>query len=115
MELLNEVFSSGYQQRLIVFRYRTWALAIPGSGFMTQRNCLVSVVYIELRGRRLFRIGSGQEVSAYDKYTLCGQFSSLWKKLWKLSLPLKMRIFLWKVCHGILPVCENLRFIGVFM
>ncbi|KAF7832946.1 putative ribonuclease H-like domain, reverse transcriptase zinc-binding domain-containing protein [Senna tora] len=36
------------------------------------------------------------------------QFSEVWKKLWKLQIPAKIKFFLWRVCKGILPVCSNL-------
>jgi len=33
---------------------------------------------------------------------------SLWTKIWKLSIPPKMRIFIWSACHNAIPTRENL-------
>ena len=32
----------------------------------------------------------------------------VWCKLWKLKLPNKIKIFMWRACHNILPTSENL-------
>lgn len=32
-----------------------------------------------------------------------------WMSIWKVHAPQKIKIFLWKLCHDILPVKENLR------
>lgn len=32
-----------------------------------------------------------------------------WMKIWKVHAPQKIKLFLWKLCHDILPVKENLR------
>lgn len=34
---------------------------------------------------------------------------SLWKEIWKVNIPQKIKFFLWKICHNILPVGESLR------
>ena len=32
----------------------------------------------------------------------------IWKKLWKLRVPNKIKVFGWRTCHEILPTCVNL-------
>ena len=32
----------------------------------------------------------------------------IWKKLWKVRVPNKMKVFAWKACHEILPTRVNL-------
>ena len=34
---------------------------------------------------------------------------SIWRKLWKLNVPLKVRMFLWCACANVLPTKENLN------
>ncbi|CAL1394093.1 unnamed protein product [Linum trigynum] len=43
----------------------------------------------------------GIEVEAYDPMN--------WKRLWKLIIPPKVKIFLWKLAHNILPTGKNLE------
>lgn len=33
----------------------------------------------------------------------------IWRKLWKLNVPPKVRIFLWRACTNVLPTRENLN------
>lgn len=33
---------------------------------------------------------------------------NIWKILWKINVPQKLKHFLWKACNNILPVRENL-------
>lgn len=33
----------------------------------------------------------------------------IWRMIWGAEIPPKIKIFLWKACHNILPVKENLR------
>ena len=37
----------------------------------------------------------------------------LWKKLWHLSIPPKVRIFAWRMCLNVLPTLVNLQSKGV--
>ena len=37
----------------------------------------------------------------------------LWKKIWQLKIPPKIRIFTWKACVSVLPTMLNLRKRGV--
>lgn len=34
---------------------------------------------------------------------------SVWNYIWNANLPQKVKIFLWKACNNILPVCSNLK------
>lgn len=38
-----------------------------------------------------------------------GVLQRTWQKIWKAYIPQKMKIFLWKICHNILPVRANLH------
>ncbi|XVF41198.1 hypothetical protein PTKIN_Ptkin01aG0260900 [Pterospermum kingtungense] len=40
---------------------------------------------------------------------------SIWRKVWSCSLPKKVKAFLWKILHGILPTAKNLEDRGVPM
>ena len=33
----------------------------------------------------------------------------LWRKLWRLNVPPKVRMFLWRACSNVLPTRENLH------
>lgn len=33
---------------------------------------------------------------------------AVWRKLWKLHIPNKIKVFAWQTLHDILPTCENL-------
>ena len=35
--------------------------------------------------------------------------TQLWKKMWHLNLPAKIRIFAWRACMNALPTMLNLR------
>ncbi|KAF7829689.1 putative ribonuclease H-like domain, reverse transcriptase zinc-binding domain-containing protein [Senna tora] len=41
------------------------------------------------------------------------QFTDVWKRVWKLKLPAKIKFFIWRACREILPVCSNLIKKGV--
>lgn len=36
-----------------------------------------------------------------------------WSKVWRLNIPHKMRVFLWRFCRNVLPVRNLLRYRGV--
>ena len=33
----------------------------------------------------------------------------MWKKIWAANIPSKIRVFIWRVCHGIIPVFTKLH------
>lgn len=33
----------------------------------------------------------------------------LWKKIWRIKVPQKIKVFMWKLCHNALPDLGNLR------
>ncbi|XP_022155289.1 uncharacterized protein LOC111022426 [Momordica charantia] len=33
----------------------------------------------------------------------------LWRKFWKIQMPPKIQVIMWKVCHNIIPVLKNLQ------
>ncbi|KAJ8431053.1 hypothetical protein Cgig2_005402 [Carnegiea gigantea] len=40
--------------------------------------------------------------------TSCAQGASLWKSLWALNIPPRIKVFGWKMCVGALTTCSNL-------
>jgi hypothetical protein len=36
------------------------------------------------------------------------RWSSFWNKLWSIQVPQKIRLFMWKTCSNILPICTKL-------
>ena len=63
-----------------------------------------SAYYVALA---MINSSNGGECSYRDPRT------SLWKRIWQLKIPPKIRIFLWKVCVNALPTMSNLRKRGV--
>ena len=35
--------------------------------------------------------------------------SNVWARIWKLHIPTKIKVFIWRACHDILPTFEKLR------
>ena len=35
--------------------------------------------------------------------------SEIWARIWKFRLPNKIKVFMWRACHNILPTLERLR------
>ena len=46
-----------------------------------------------------------QEVPEHSQ---AGEDGKLWRTVWKLNVPPKVRTFLWRACANILPTCDNL-------
>ncbi len=36
------------------------------------------------------------------------RWNSFWNKLWSIQVPQKIRLFMWKTCSNILPICTKL-------
>ena len=46
---------------------------------------------------------------AQSEHSWAGLDRPIWRKIWKLNAPPKVRNFLWQVCSNILPTWENLH------
>nr|XP_027118368.1 uncharacterized protein LOC113735569 [Coffea arabica] len=44
-----------------------------------------------------------------------GSVQDIWPRLWKLNIPNKVKIFLWRICKGILPTSSTLNSRGVHL
>ncbi|XP_075473945.1 uncharacterized protein LOC142505003 [Primulina tabacum] len=64
----------------------------------------------EPKGNYTVRDGYKSARGFYDSPASCSslQLKSLWKFLWALSIPPKVRIFCWRVAHNIIPTERNL-------
>ena len=56
---------------------------------------------------KLMDAGEKVESSSGDPYRL------LWKKLWHLNLPAKIKIFAWRACVNGLPTMDNMNIKGI--
>ena len=62
-----------------------------------------------------FTVCSTYQVALHLKYPNQAEHSSVhahgstWRKIWKLNVPPKVCIFLWRACSGCLPTRENLH------
>ena len=50
-------------------------------------------------------LGSGSEGESFDGMVM----KQIWRSIWGMKTPNKIRSFAWKVCQGILPTKENLK------
>lgn len=44
----------------------------------------------------------------YGSVMISEEWKKFWKCLWRLKIPNKIKYFGWRLCSGILPVCDNL-------
>ncbi|KAK2646770.1 hypothetical protein Ddye_021965 [Dipteronia dyeriana] len=58
----------------------------------------------------MIRCGYHLGVSHKDSPSSSGlsDMESSWKFLWRIKVPTKVKIFLWKACHNLLPTHVNL-------
>lgn len=64
--------------------------------------------YMVKSGYKLFMNNKINEASS-SSYPM----GNVWKNLWKLKIPSKIKIFYWKVLHEIIPTNRNLSKRGV--
>lgn len=65
-----------------------------------------SGVYTIRSGYHLARLVMRKESSAEPSRGAGGQ--QLWRALWKIKVPSKLKVFGWRACHDILPTRVNL-------
>ncbi|RYR39727.1 hypothetical protein Ahy_A09g045312 [Arachis hypogaea] len=46
--------------------------------------------------------------SKYENLSTSEDKREIWKEVWRMEVPQKIRMFLWKACHDILPIESNL-------
>ncbi|KAF7810079.1 ribonuclease H [Senna tora] len=76
----------------------SWFWSLTPNGFYSVKSG-----YKEIRKEKIAQL--------QDSFFL--QFSGVWKRIWKVQLPAKIKFFLWRLCREILPVCTNLVSRGV--
>ncbi|KAL5741239.1 hypothetical protein ACOSP7_027971 [Xanthoceras sorbifolium] len=82
-------------------------LAIP----LSLGDCADSLIWhFDKTGE--YSVKSGYRVAAREKLSLSGSSSSSdskwWLALWNLNIPPKIKIFIWRVCHNVIPSLCNL-------
>ena len=88
MEILATALpQDGSQDTLIWKETKSWAFSVK------------SVYKLAIRIRDTFR----------GEHSAARRDGSVWRKLWQLNVPPKVRMFLWKACSNILPTRENLN------
>ncbi|KAF5443558.1 hypothetical protein F2P56_036105, partial [Juglans regia] len=55
---------------------------------------------------RLFQMLRGREMAESSSWV---QDRLMWKKIWKMNVPRKIKTFAWRACRNILPTLQNLR------
>lgn len=55
-----------------------------------------------------YEIKKTEQPTVYGPSTSEGIAKEVWQGVWNAKIPPKVKIFLWKACHNILPVKENL-------
>ncbi|KAJ8769655.1 hypothetical protein K2173_005258 [Erythroxylum novogranatense] len=73
-------------------------LSIPFSMFNTNDSLLW---HHERNG--IYTVKSGYRISRYEHGTRIGANDVLWKRVWELQVPPKLRDFMWRALHGVLP------------
>lgn len=68
----------------------------------------------DLNGHYTVKMGYKKQCTLTDMPAHPQQFTH-WSLLWKLNIPPKMRVFLWRAGRGVLPVRSNLRHRGVII
>ena len=53
------------------------------------------------------------EVPGYHKYRELERSQPLWKRIWAMRIPPKMRVFVWRGCRDVLPTTMILRSKGI--
>ena len=81
---------------------------------LSHRQVSDSVVWLHNR-KGVYSVRSGyyiaRRVMRKDDWAESSRGSGglqIWKKLWKLRVPNKIKVFGWRTCHEILPTCVNL-------
>ena len=86
MEILATALpQDGSQDTLIWKETKSWAFSVK------------SVYKLAVRIRDTFR----------GEHSAARRDGSVWRKLWQLNVPPKVRMFLWRACSNILPTREN--------
>ena len=49
-----------------------------------------------------------KEASMQGESSMAGDSQLVWRKIWQMHIPNKIKVFVWRACHGILPTRANL-------
>lgn len=63
------------------------------------------------KGKYIVREGYKAAIDMYDppSHTSIHPFKSLWRNIWVMTIPPKVRVFWWRVLHNIIPTSVNLK------
>ena len=113
---LNERIASAPVYSLMVPGQRRWDYDVVADIFNTRDRDLI--LKIPLSNRRDEDVwfwlvdphGQYTVRSCYKMLTHCSHapISSVWRKLWNLTVPNKVKSFLWRTTMNVLPTCDNL-------
>ena len=110
MDAETKQWDRGKISTLIAYRSRMEILSIP-----LQNSTAQDKMEWEENRNRIFTVKSAYKValrlqeSTQAEHSRAGLDRPIWKKIWKLNIPPKVRNFLWRACSNILPTRENLH------
>ena len=56
-----------------------------------------------------YRVALRMKANTQTEHSAASTERPLWRKIWKLNVPLKVHVFLWRACSNVLPTRENLH------
>uniref|UniRef100_A0A7N2LHE6 Reverse transcriptase zinc-binding domain-containing protein n=1 Tax=Quercus lobata TaxID=97700 RepID=A0A7N2LHE6_QUELO len=110
MDTETKQWDRGKISTLFAYRTRMEILSIPLQNSTAQDK----MEWNESRNR-IFTVKSAYKVAlriqenTQAEHSRAGLDRPMWKKIWKLNIPPKVRNFLWRACSNILPTRENLH------
>lgn len=83
---------------------KIYAYLICGIPLSRSRHCDWWFLLCERRG-----LDSISSVYEFRRHSIGGVSSPIWKLIWSLKVPPKLKFLLWKDYMNILPTCDNLN------
>ena len=110
MDTETKQWDRGKISTLFAYRTRMEILSIP-----LQNSTAQDKMEWKENRNRIFTVKSAYKVAlrlqenTQAEHSRAGLDRPIWKKIWKLNIPPKVRNFLWRACSNILPTRENLH------